>query len=121
MNKETVDSIINAIKPVAEKIGEGAAHLYEIYVKQMFAEGLAGLIASGVVVIIIIIGIVAWKKYAAKPDADDDVLAMTAVFGGMISLFALVMVMAFLTTNLTMIINPEYHAVQRILETVKGQ
>lgn len=124
--KDSVDSIITAIKPLAEKIGEGAAHLYEVYVRQMVAEGIGELITiAAFVILCIAIWIFtrkSWRRFEEKAESYDDPVipvCFTAV-ACIISFFTLIAVLN-ITNSFTKITNPEYHAVQKILDTVKGK
>lgn len=123
--KESVDSIITAIKPLADKIGEGAAHLYQVYVHQMVAEGIGGLITiTAFVMFCVLLWIItkkSWNKYDQSNLSDDPVVAiLLTIVAAIVSFFTLAAVLS-ITNSVTKVINPEYHAVQKILETVKGK
>ncbi len=128
MNKESIDSIVNAIKPVAEKIGEGAAHLYEIYIRQMVAEGIGDLVSMAIFWITFAALCFALAKFAKKSEWDygpDNTAAVVTVLigllGGVMLLVGMTWTFSSVTNDITKIANPEYHAVQRILDTVKGK
>lgn len=133
--QETAKMVIDALKPVAEKLGEGAAHLYEVYMRQMFAEGVAGLIVTGVMLVVTVVFLIwflkamnkirkdkAEKKYAW---AEDSPYFPQAIFSGivgvMLTVIMLIAVPSTLFYNITKIVNPEYHAINRLFEQVKGK
>jgi quinol-cytochrome oxidoreductase complex cytochrome b subunit len=125
--KETADTIIKAITPLAEKIGEGAGHLYQVYIKQMYYEGILDLVTIFVIFVVTTIAIVIAIKIANKHgetekssgyDSDWDmkmfISATVATICMIVSFFALFGIQP----SITKLVNPEYHAMQRIVEQV---
>lgn len=60
------EKIIEALTPLAEKIGEGAEALYGIYVRQMVAEGAVGLVVVLVLTGLWVFATKKWFKYAKE-------------------------------------------------------
>ena len=126
---DVVDTVVKALEPIAAKIGEGAAHLYEIYARQMFAEGLSGLIITAILWTLTIVGIVMvvklgkkskWDAYGAPDDINAMLFIGASVFIVIPVLFSVVQIGS-LTENITKIINPEYHAINRLIDQVTGE
>lgn len=124
--KESVDAVITAIKPLAEKLGEGAAHLYQVYTKQMVAEGIGDLVAMGIFWLLFVVLCIALAKVAKKSkwdygEPDNAAAGFTiglSILGVILFIIGIIWTFSSVTTDVTKIVNPEYHAVQRILETV---
>lgn len=115
--KETVDEISKALQPLAEKLGESAEYLYGVYVKQMLTEGVIYGVASLVAAIALVFISLKIIKHLKSTLSDYDieatltVIVLTAMFFGL-SVLA--------TTNIGKIINPEYYAIERIVDQVRG-
>ncbi len=123
--KESIEAVTTAIKPLAEKIGEGAAHLYEVYARQMVAEGIGDLISMVIFWVLFAVICVVLSKIAKKAKWDygpDNTAASFTIGLGIVAAFMLIVGIIWtfgnVTTDVTRIVNPEYHAVQKILETV---
>lgn len=132
---EAMKTIVEAVKPVAEKIGEGASHLYEVYTRQMFAEGIATIIAI-IVAWIVTVALVSFflrnlnlflketedERYRSMYTKPHEVIALaTGVIALIAAVVTIIGTIAESQTAITKIINPEYHAIERILDQVKGE
>lgn len=133
MNADTIKAVKDALTPLANKIGEGASHLYEVYTRQMVAEAIAALIAMGIgtIVTITLIGFAVRlyrgfkKEKAADPGRYTQPSEVGAVVlgaaAGILSMVMLIGVGSTLPSTITKLINPEYHAIERLIYQVKGQ
>jgi flagellar biosynthesis protein FlhB len=124
MSPETVKAVQEALAPMAQKLGEGAAHLYEIYVRQMFAEA----VASGVVLLVLSIGLFAFwilwyksrKAYEKKHHYASDLSDGLGIAGSFATVVMTVLIPFLLFDTITKLINPEYYAIERIITQVRG-
>lgn len=118
--EDATRQVIEAVKPIAAKIGEGAAHLYEIYVRQMVAEAWATLIGIALATVFLLAIIIVFNNFRRARDYNDDarigfalvqcaataILFCTLVFG--------------VPANVMKLSNPEYYAIERIICQAKG-
>lgn len=126
---ETAKTVIEAIKPVADKIGEGAAHLYEVYTKQMVAEAIfAGIWVIISLFLLIFVTAVLSRKVTHQDKRVSRFVAWTndtdgfAIVGFVVFYVLLGIVFSASLYDATLkSINPEYYAVERIIDQVKGE
>jgi hypothetical protein len=121
MNKETVDAIVNAIKPVAEKIGEGAAHLYQVYVRQVYVEGVVCLTVGLPISLAVLVASIYILKSGMKAYQEDGEGEIRVGVACLLLLISLVSIAAFASDGVMRLLNPEYYAIDRILSTVRGK
>jgi len=130
VNADTVKAVQEALAPMAQKLGEGAAHLYEVYVRQMFAEGVVGLAAA--TFFTIVCGLVCWlvvpralrKGYAMKTKdywSDYEVPMALGYVGLILSILVALFSVGGAAFSAMKVINPEYYAIERILDQIKGE
>ncbi len=146
--KELSTELINALKPVAQKIGDGAEAIYKMAVKDAVITGIENWIAVAFGLMLYAVPLIVWliikkKKMPENPTPKDPV--MTAKFEGMYRLiyehnnrfdsetaFAIIsvslitgfvfgsMLIAFnLGDALHYTFNPEYMALKDLLRAVK--
>lgn len=130
INADTINAIKDAVSPLASKIGQGAEHLYIVFVKQQVVNGATQLIYA----LFCIAGLVALlylARYLVKVLTEGDgrhsldpdlvkvvkiaVLLVSLLIGGI----TLSVTVGYLTNGLAHVINPEYYSVQDILNTIK--
>lgn len=122
---ETAQTIITAIKPIADKIGQGAQHLYEIYVKQQYISGINELIfGCGMGLVLLITGVVVFRLGLKSSQNDkyeyDDWPLGIMIAGPIVGLLGLILIVAFGSDGIQHIINPEYFAIEDIIHAVTG-
>jgi hypothetical protein len=114
MNHET----LQMIQKMADGLGTTATHLWMVLVKQAYIGGVINCILTLIYVLVVaILGIC--TAITMRGDDEDKKAAMVIaclVFGVVGGIFAIGM----LADNLTRLMNPEYWALQQVLETVKG-
>lgn len=125
MTPETIKSVQEALTPLAEKLGEGAAHVYEVYTRQIYAESVGMLVIAGMLSAVL----VAWLIFISRPSSSDPSKTrafawsdasdgFSTVFTSCLSIIILPGVIALVFNGLIGLINPEYYAIQRLLETI---
>lgn len=125
--EESVKIVVEALKPVAEKIGQGAQALFEIYTKQMVAEGVANLIAAGIALVLLIAcAIVGTKLFkhgqklsqesGARYDAGDGFKFVGAFIPSIIGFVCLVVLFAAPIEATLKLMNPQYYAIERLVK-----
>lgn len=116
--------VIDAIRPLAEKIGEGAAHLYEVYTKQVVVEGITTLIIAGFCLLAIPVGIWFWrlgyKQYVSRKDKREATGEGFVWIGVLLTAAATFGLITSTVTGIQQLVNPEYTAIQRIICQAKG-
>src|SRR4051794_24638763 len=121
MNSDSTRQIIEALKPLADKLGQGGSHIYEVYARQMFAEGVAGLALIGFGWILFIAFFTfSWKRTEGFKEADEGIQFFCNLICSLslVALIASTMIGGFI--SVTKLINPEYAAIHRIIEDVRG-
>lgn len=115
-----VDKIIEAIKPLADKLGQGAEALFGIYTRQMVAEGVASIVMGLIGLIILIVG--GWFVIKFLKDEEQDGEAQGTVF--IVSIFASLLLILFSVSSLhdgiLKTINPQFYAIERVVCQVKN-
>lgn len=129
MSMDSVTTVVNALKPFAEKLGQGAEALYKIYVKQQIATGVAEIIWA-----LFMIGIavaiykgarklltIAKKMQDSQTGWADD--RGDGYFFGSITLIAGAVVLSVagvgvMTDGAQKLVNPQYYAIRSIACTV---
>lgn len=109
MNPEDVGRILDEI---GERIGPAGEYAWELTVRQVYIEGWAWLLA-GIVVLafaILLSGLLAYR-FIGHRQWSDGATASVLMYGVIAWLVALPMVVV----NLTVLLNPEYHAMTRLL------
>lgn len=128
MSPETIKSITDALKPLAEKIGAGASHLYGVFVQQQIAVGVAELVGSAfALVTVVVTAVVAYKAYlrgdAMKKEdwrSSYEGWFAVSIVGAFLSSIAAIVMVGLLTDGILHLLSPEYYALKDILCTAKG-
>jgi hypothetical protein len=140
MNPETIRALQDALTPLADKLGQSVAQLFQIYTRQMVIEGTTSLILSLACMVLSVLVVRAtmrsirpyiesYEKHreAAKESGvaiDDDERPVAEVLTSLVVIFACGLALIWgafaLRDSVLLIANPEYHAIQRIVETVRG-
>jgi hypothetical protein len=115
-----MSGIGQVIKELAKQLGIAAEHVYEVYTKQQFAEGIVGTLLS-----LVGIGTLIWFiKFVWRTTAkfnDDGNRAFVRTFGTGIPLIAIAIIgSAVLPISLLKVINPEYYTINDLLELVRS-
>lgn len=119
--KEAADltkELIDALKPLADKLGQGAEHIYALAVKDVWISGIEAFIWAGVVVLL---NLIYFLLIGKKVDWDDtDSYAPFIVFGIVLVLVSCLIFGSLLDAGLHDTFNPEYVALKDLLKTVTG-
>lgn len=114
--------LVEALKPVAAKLGVAAEHMYGVMVRQSLVDGISGLVGWLVFAAFVMYAGYrmrgAWsaeKNWAGGGDKEF-MLFMTWAFQGV----AIAMIAISLSAYLPMILNPEYGAIKTLLDSVKS-
>jgi hypothetical protein len=114
-----VDQIGVVIGKMAHQLGVASEHVYEVYTKQVFFEGLVYSSLSALFILILVIAnIVVWvnTRYSDNDNkwfARGIAFVVLFIFGGMIAMEGLV-------PNLLKVFNPEYYTIKEIMNMLKG-
>lgn len=118
-----VERIIEELRPVAEKLGEGAVEVYKLAVRQALIEGLS----SGIVCLMlfgltfggVMIARYLWRKSEAQSSS---YTAENFRMGGILTLVAsvvtLIIGVVYLIEALQYVLNPKWAAVEQILKAL---
>lgn len=119
MNEKIVNQILGYLDNLGKAISSGAKESFAIIVKQQFAIGIVDTMICGIVLLLAIIGAILLVKCAIKIDDWEDAsgwLVLMAILCGVcafIDLFCL-------ARSILHILNPEFFAIQYILNTITG-
>ncbi len=113
MNPDTTKQIIDAIRPLAEKLGQGTGHLYEVFVRQQFVDAVGYAIWA---VILLLVGVfLIWILLRFREEVED-----VSMIAGILGVCLLVGSVFAGQAAIKRMINPEYYAIQAILCAAKG-
>lgn len=119
MNAEITAKIFEYIDAMAAGLGVASTYVFELLVRQQIAEGVALLIAG-----IILAAGGAWAAVKAfrlfAEDGDSDVQFIAALGGITAGVASLIGLFALIPPAILHLINPEYYALQAILDVIKG-
>jgi hypothetical protein len=123
MNPEQTQQILNGLKGVAEKLGTAASNVWAIYVRQALVSGITDIVLYA----LLLSAIVAWVKalkWAHTNGRFEDCSTDVFYFIGFAAtgiLLGITLVAAFfaISDTVTALVNPQFWALQKLLETVK--
>lgn len=133
-SKEWLNAIGEVVNEMASKLGVASEHVYKVYTKQMFYEGLTEVISSILFIIfwfvMTYVAFVKFKKYmiflkkeevAITKDNSETIFAFTVI-----NIVIWVIFMAVFGVQLDdikdgamMMFNPEYYTMKDLVDTVK--
>lgn len=122
MNLQDIASASAMIKrelaPLAEKIGQGAEYTFGLFVKQVYVNAFIGLIwiIPGIIIWVLSSRLIKWIKKENFTDGDGAFLYVICGFG---FVAALSMILGPLPGLIRALINPEFQAIELIIQTVK--
>lgn len=123
MTPETIESIKQALVPIADKIGQGGMYAWEVLVRGQFAEGITKLILCGVFLIAYIVVNVCARRFYMKFDmSEEDKAEASMIHLGVASiagLFVLLIISSEAYDAAIQVIAPEYAALRFLIESVK--
>jgi hypothetical protein len=132
VNQEQIDQIKRELQPLAEKLGEGAAFVYETYVRQQMISGVVSLVGSLVGSVVVFLALkwfwrltmvkqaeaVGNSYYASTYDGEGWVWArVTATV--LACIWFLVSFFVFFD-GVQHLLNPHYYAIQDLLSSIRG-
>jgi hypothetical protein len=124
MDKQNIGERINlVIDNLSNKLGVTVNKIYPTLIKQSYIEGMSGIILF---VLSIIIGIVCfktilkyWKCWNENHVTKETILTAVSFLFGIISVMLFIVQLTQLQYNLSRLINPEWHAIEKILMLLK--
>jgi hypothetical protein len=122
---EKTDAFGEVINELAKQLGVAAEHVYSVIVKQQYVEGISGLIGAGLIAILALVLLISSfksrKKLLEKGHYDgSDIIAVR--WAGMAIGFLVMGGMVFWAIDaLKMLLNPEFYAIQDIMEMIRGE
>lgn len=114
-----VDQIGEVIGKMAKQLGVASEHVYEVYTKQVFFEGLVHTcVAVFFLILLLIANIVVWVATRCSNDEDKYfprgiAFVLFLIIGGLIISEGLV-------PNLLKMLNPEYYTIKEIMSMLKS-
>ena len=124
MNPETINSIKEALVPLAEKLGQGASFVYEVSYRQTIIDGITGVVVGGVILLAtLILGI--WvvrelfKGWAEADMYDREDSGITIVLAIIAGLVVVGISLAVVVDAVKKLANPHYYTIQSIIHEVR--
>lgn len=120
MNKET----LQLIDKLAAKLGVATDYLWSVLIKQAFVSGITDIIQYVVIVALCIFLIKKHKHFCNKDNKwsyyeMEDGLGIPMTIAGVVAAFLLLCLFFCVPNTFTKFANPEYWALEQILDTVK--
>ena len=119
--KEITEAVQTILQPLADKLGTTAQHVWELQVKQAYVDGYISTFWFLVGLFVIIRSYIVVKKITKgkveikKEDEDYHKIVTYAIF----IIIGIVVVLSNFSTILNCLINPEYYALQHLIQLVK--
>lgn len=115
--------LVEALKPVAEKLGVAAEHMYVVMVRQSLVDSLANIVGWGIFCFFLLFIGYRVRKEANNEkskllpnDSDKEGAWITSWF---VTTIGIIILSIAVGTNLSGILNPEYGAIKTLLDSVK--
>ncbi|AOZ62183.1 hypothetical protein QCM8_265 [Bacillus phage QCM8] len=125
---DRADKLGGFIDELAKQLGVAATHVYEVLVKQQYVEGISLGVKSGITILLILltwylVNKLVFKKYEFIEDETG--LGFLVWILGVILAFVTLMFAIDIVGDITLavkkLMNPEYYALQDLMDFVKGQ
>ncbi|ALA13110.1 membrane protein [Bacillus phage TsarBomba] len=124
---DRADKLGGFIDELAKQLGVAATHVYEVLVKQQFVDGVSLLVKA--LIWLVVVAIV-WflvnkliiKKWEMFADEGIEVLFGFVIAGAIV--FTIIVAwneIDWITLGIKKLMNPEYYALQDLMDFVKGQ
>lgn len=122
MNPETIEKLKEVFAPIALKIGEGAEYGWTVIIKQQYVLAVGSAIIALISAVVMGVGI--WLirrglKYQADSHYDSTKEVMTAIGIGITALGTVVLGFSSFDV-IARLINPDYYAIQFLMQMVSG-
>jgi hypothetical protein len=118
--------VLDFLDKLGQQITTTSQQVFEIYTKQAYVTGITDLIISAVLLIFMIGNIVFAYKTYKKLDTTDSLgekenenLGMGVLLSGVAGVIAFIVFCALLTHGVQALINPQYFAIQDVIQTIK--
>lgn len=128
MNQDMLDRLIEELRPLAEKLGQGAEFLWEVAYRQTVIDGSMGLIGALIALAVIITFIVLAKKNIDNINNDDDVyyekdrrlddIFNTKLAATIGSIFVSLFMLSWGYQGVARILNPGFYAIQNMFKAL---
>lgn len=120
-SKEWIDAVSQVVNEMASKLGVASEHIYKIYTKQMFYEGLMEVVSSILFSALVIVLFYYLSKFlyrTAEKTADGGYHVFNLILG-----IAVLLTVSFQLNDIRvgamMMFNPEYYTMKDLLDSVK--
>jgi hypothetical protein len=122
--KYVYNDLKQGFKDMVDKLEGPAKHTYAVYVTQYKMDGIFSLIGEGTGFIIIIITFLSAYKRANFSDTattKQGIAAVATVVSGIVAFIIFGFLISDFSGNMKEIINPEFYAIDKIVNTLRGQ
>ncbi|UGO49329.1 hypothetical protein EMILIAHAH_243 [Bacillus phage vB_BanH_Emiliahah] len=125
---DRADKLGGFIDELAKQLGVAATHVYEVLVKQQYVEGISLGVKSGITILLILltwylVNKLVFKKYEFIED-ETGLGFLVWIFGVVLAFVTLMFaidIVGDITLAVKKLMNPEYYALQDLMDFVKGQ
>ena len=115
--QSTVQDVGSLIDKLAEKLSIPAAHLWSVLVRQAYVTLWQDVLFVVVFAVLAAFGALLWHKSNTFADADARFGSRMLVIIG--SALLLILSLACISEIITVALNPEYYALQQVLDVIK--
>lgn len=112
--------LVSALKPVAQKLGVAAEHMYWVLVRQSIAESLSNIASLGIVSLFVMYLGYSMRSSSRKDGYSSNDRSFLLAVGWLATALGVVIMAAALGTNMAGLVNPEYGAIKTLLDAVHG-
>lgn len=116
---EWVDEIGRVIGELAKQLGVASEHVYTVYTKQIFFEGLVkASISGGFVILLFLANLFVW--FSTRKHSEEGKW-VPRIIGAIVFLFiSLMIVPEVFVPNALKALNPEYYTIKEIVDMIGG-
>lgn len=115
---ETVDRLIEELRPLAEKVGEGSEYLWEVSYRQALIAGITDLILASILLLVIVVAFFIARHITNTDDSYPDDAPPPYAIWAIPSIFISMFFMLFLVSGLKRVLNPGYYALEELFKAL---
>jgi len=103
---------------IIEMVKSLSPEVWRIFVRQAYVSGISNIAWGFLLGILTVLDVKAMKFFREEIEEDENYIPVV-ILGGIIGLFLLVLTFVCLTDGITMVANPDYRAIELLLQSIR--
>ena len=118
IDPETQKQLIDALKPLGEKLGQSGAYLFQLATRQAWIDGIECVAIALILLSVFLYGSLTWKKFQAYCECEN--LDSLPQLWFMVLFACPGFTIMLLINALDLLVNPKYWALKKLIKAVTG-